>query len=165
MNFNSTFKRAALVVAWLSSALACNAQPAAAPLAEPKPAAQVVGVDRLATKAQLHATPGHAKRSLKPHPAAPRGAKSPFGVAWIWYSDARLKRDITLLEHRPDGLGLYAYRYVWSDTVYVGVMAQEVVAVMPDAVATDADGHLKVNYRALGMELLTLEQWVAAQRH
>src|SRR5579864_211256 len=40
-------------------------------------------------------------------------------------SDARLKRDITLVGRRDDGLGLYRYRYLWSDTVYVGVMAQE----------------------------------------
>ena len=32
------------------------------------------------------------------------------------------------------GLGLYSYRYLWSDTVYVGVMAQEVALIHPDAV-------------------------------
>ena len=39
-------------------------------------------------------------------------------------SDIRLKRDIALLERLPSGIGLYRYRYVWSNQVYVGVMAQ-----------------------------------------
>ena len=52
-------------------------------------------------------------------------------------SDARLKRDIALVGRRDDGLGLYRYRYLWSDTVYVGVMAQEVALIHPDAVVRD----------------------------
>jgi hypothetical protein len=32
-----------------------------------------------------------------------------------------------------DGIGLYRYRYVWSDTSCVGVMAQEVVAAKLEA--------------------------------
>jgi hypothetical protein len=33
-----------------------------------------------------------------------------------------------------NGIGLYGYRYIWSDQVYVGVMAQEVAEIVPDAV-------------------------------
>ena len=45
-----------------------------------------------------------------------------------------------LLERLPSGIGLYRYRYVWSDQVYVGVMAQEVAAIEPDAVVSGPDG-------------------------
>src|SRR5258708_37967197 len=38
-------------------------------------------------------------------------------------SDRRLKRNIVPLARLESGLGLYRYRYVWSDQVYVGVMA------------------------------------------
>ena len=40
-------------------------------------------------------------------------------------SDIRLKRAIALLGKRADGIALYRYRYWWSDTDHVGVMAQE----------------------------------------
>jgi len=76
-------------------------------------------------------------------------------------SDARLKRDVTLLARGDDGLGIYRYRYLWSDTVYVGVMAQEVAFVHPDAVVQGPDGYLRVNYSRLGLKLMTLPEWDA----
>jgi hypothetical protein len=81
----------------------------------------------------------------------------------IVFSDARLKRDITLVGRRDDGLGLYSYRYLWSDTVYVGVMAQEVALLRPDAVVRgDLDGYLRVDYSRLGLKLMTLPEWDAS---
>ena len=75
-------------------------------------------------------------------------------------SDVRLKRDITLVGRRDDGLGLYRYRYLWSDTVYVGVMAQEVALVHPDAVVRGVlDDYLRVDYGRLGLRLMTLPEW------
>ena|SRR3974390_883596 len=76
-------------------------------------------------------------------------------------SDARLKRDITLVGRLDDGLGLYRYRYLWSDTVYVGVMAQEVALVHHDAVVKGADGYLRVDYSRLGLRLMTEPEWEA----
>jgi hypothetical protein len=76
-------------------------------------------------------------------------------------SDRRLKRDVALLARRPDGIGIYRYCYLWSDTVYVGVMAQEVAAVVPDAVMRHRDGFLRVDYARLGMRLLTWTEWQA----
>jgi len=35
-------------------------------------------------------------------------------------SDIRLKRDITQVGEVDGGINLYRYRYLWSDTVYVG---------------------------------------------
>jgi hypothetical protein len=78
-----------------------------------------------------------------------------------FFSDRRLKRDIELVAHRGDGLGVYRYRYLWSDEVYVGVMAQEVAELYPSAVVRGADGYLRVRYAELGMEFLTLAQWNA----
>jgi|SRR6516225_2024537 len=75
-------------------------------------------------------------------------------------SDIRLKRDIAQVgEH--NGINLYRFRYLWSDTTYVGVMAQEVAAVKPDAVSRGADGYLRVHYERLGLRLQTLDQWAA----
>jgi opacity protein-like surface antigen len=75
------------------------------------------------------------------------------------YSDKRLKRDVALLSRRDDGVGIYRYRYLWSDEVYVGVMAQEVARIVPDAVACGADGYLRVNYRRLGLRLMKWDEW------
>jgi hypothetical protein len=78
-------------------------------------------------------------------------------------SDTRLKRDITQVGEVDDGIGLYRYRYLWSDTIYVGVMAQEVAAVVPEAVQRGADGYMRVDYARLGLRLQTWDQWTAAQ--
>jgi len=59
----------------------------------------------------------------------------------------------------PDGLRLYRYRYIGDDTLYVGVMAQEVAELRPDAVARGEDGYLEVDYGKLGLRFLTFEEW------
>ena len=80
-------------------------------------------------------------------------------------SDVRLKRDIDLIARLDDGLGLYRYRYLWSDTVYVGVMAQEVALLYPDAIVRDAlDDYLRVDYSRLGLKLMTHSDWAAHRR-
>lgn len=76
-------------------------------------------------------------------------------------SDKRLKRDIVRVGELDNGLGLYRYRYIWSDTVYVGVMAQEVAYVVPDAAVVGSDGYLRVDYGRLGLKLMTLAEWNA----
>jgi len=85
-------------------------------------------------------------------------ASQPIG---FFLSDVRLKRDIAPLGRLDDGLELYSFRYLWSDTVYVGVMAQEVAATMPSAVVMAQDGYLRVNYGKLGLQMRTLAEWEA----
>src|SRR5436305_12659362 len=76
------------------------------------------------------------------------------------YSDVRQKRDVQQLDVLANGIKLYRYRYRWSATEYVGVLAHEVAALMPEAVSTDAHGFLLVDYRRLGLQLRTYEDWV-----
>ena len=90
------------------------------------------------------------------------GSPSPAGSSGSTPSDIRLKRDIDLLERLDNGLGLYRYRYLWSDQLYVGVMAQEVATVAPAAVLIGADGYLRVDYGRLGLRLQTWDEWRAA---
>src|SRR5439155_15687637 len=69
------------------------------------------------------------------------------GTTAFVVSDARLKRDITLVGRRNDGLGVYTYKYLWSDAVHIGVMAQEVALIHPAAVVRDElTGYLAVDY-------------------
>ena len=85
----------------------------------------------------------------------------PFAALGAFLSDARVKRDITPLGRWENGLQLYRYRYAWSDTLYVGVMAQEVLEVAPGAVSRGTDGYLRVHYDRLGLRLERWERWVA----
>ena len=77
-------------------------------------------------------------------------------------SDIALKHDIVLLGHLDNGLGYYRFSYLGSDKAYVGVMAQEVEAVMPGAVTRGGDGYLRVHYDRLGLKFLTYKDWLAA---
>lgn len=76
-------------------------------------------------------------------------------------SDIRLKRDVKLLQTLDNGIKLYSYQYRWGDTIYVGVMAQEVAEIVPEAVSQDADGYLRVDYRRLGLRLRTYQDWMS----
>ncbi len=80
-------------------------------------------------------------------------------VANTCQSDIRLKRDVVLVGQLDNGLALYSFRYLWSDQVYVGVMAQEVAGVVPQAVGQNQDGYLFVNYGMLGIAFQTFDEW------
>jgi outer membrane immunogenic protein len=70
-------------------------------------------------------------------------------------SDIRFKRDITLVARRDDGLGIYRFKYLWSDAAYIGVMAQEVALIHPEAVVRDQlTGYMSVDYARLGMPFI-----------
>jgi Chaperone of endosialidase len=76
-------------------------------------------------------------------------------------SDIRLKHDIVLIGRLDDGLGYYRFVYNGGQTAFVGVIAQEVQAVAPDAVSRGADGYLRVSYDRLGLPFETYAQWIA----
>jgi polysaccharide biosynthesis/export protein len=83
-------------------------------------------------------------------------------ISGFFLSDVRVKRDITPIAKLENGLQLYRYRYAWGDTLYVGVLAQEVLAVAPSAVSRGADGYLRVNYARLGLRMQLWEEWIAS---
>jgi endosialidase-like protein len=80
-------------------------------------------------------------------------------------SDIRLKHDIVLIGRLDDGLGYYRFVYNGGHTAYVGVMAQEVESVAPEAVTIGADGYMRVSYEKLGLPFETYRQWVAGGAH
>lgn len=69
-------------------------------------------------------------------------------------SDLRLKRNIHATSRTVGLFNLpeYEYNYLWSDTTYIGVMAQDVLQVAPDAVCL-IDGFYHVYYDKLGTSL------------
>jgi len=65
-------------------------------------------------------------------------------------SDRRLKTDLRVVGATVHGLALYEFRYRGRAGVYEGVMAQDVLAVMPEAVVKGSNGYYAVNYDLLG---------------
>ena len=76
-----------------------------------------------------------------------------------------LKHDISLIGHLDNGLGFYRFSYNGGDKAYVGVMAQEVQTIKPDAVVRGRDGYLRVDYNKLGIAFQSYDQWVASGSH
>ena len=66
-------------------------------------------------------------------------------------SDLRLKTDITRIGTAAHGLPLYSFRYIGETDLYEGVMAQDVLQVMPSAVSVAEDGYYRVDYEQLGI--------------
>jgi|ERR1700744_247991 len=64
-------------------------------------------------------------------------------------SDRRLKTDIRRIGGTDSGLPIYSYRFKGSRVPQMGVMAQDVEKVAPDAVITLPSGYKAVNYRAV----------------
>lgn len=72
-------------------------------------------------------------------------------------SDRRIKENLVRIGKHPLGIGLYLfdykpeYRAEWGHGRQFGVMAQEVEAVMSEAVCLHGDGYRMVDYAMLGI--------------
>jgi len=65
----------------------------------------------------------------------------------IPWSDMRLKTDIKRVGTLDNGLGVYSYRLKGENHYQIGVMAQEVAEVHPEAIVHDPSGFMKVDYQ------------------
>lgn len=61
-------------------------------------------------------------------------------------SDKRLKENITKLGTMSNGLDLYEYTYKSNGLTTVGVMADEVAEILPEALGPMVDGYMTVDY-------------------
>ena len=77
------------------------------------------------------------------------------GMAAFGKSDERLKENIKKIGTLDNGLNLYSYNYKdgydLPEGRQIGVMAQEVEKVIPEAVVMETDGFRAVNYALLGV--------------
>jgi uncharacterized protein YkvS len=76
-------------------------------------------------------------------------------------SDARLKRNIELIDTRDDGLKIYTFNYVWSGVTWIGVMAQDLLEQpqFAHAVQMDADGFYSVDYSKINFEMIRADMY------
>jgi hypothetical protein len=72
---------------------------------------------------------------------------------------------VTLLGILPSGLGFYRFVYNGGHRAFVGVIAQEVRGVMPEAVFRAKDGYLRVEYDKIGVTFQGYDEWIAAGGH
>jgi hypothetical protein len=78
-----------------------------------------------------------------------------FSLGGAALSDIRTKENIKQIHWLPNGLPVYEYEYKpeWKDEAghgkFIGVMAQDVVKVQPNAIIHRDDGYMMVNYGAL----------------
>jgi hypothetical protein len=73
------------------------------------------------------------------------GAPSIASAIGSFFSDRRLKEDIKRVGTLDNGLPVYSYRYIGSKAVQIGLMADEVEKVHPEAVS-EVSGFKTVNY-------------------
>jgi len=72
-------------------------------------------------------------------------------------SDATIKENIEKVGSLDNGINVYKFEYkpdykdTWGHGEHIGVMAQEVEQVIPEAVAMHEDGYKLVNYAMLGV--------------
>lgn len=72
------------------------------------------------------------------------------GAAIPLFSDIRLKSNIRKLG-KIKGHNLYEFEYIGDDAKHIGVMAQEVKDIMPDAVIIGDNGFMMVDYKKIGI--------------
>lgn len=65
-------------------------------------------------------------------------------------SDRRLKQDVRCISRTVFGLPYYEFKYIGNAETHEGVIAQDVLNVMPSAVSIGEGGFYRVNYNALG---------------
>jgi hypothetical protein len=80
------------------------------------------------------------------------GLGSIFGLAGslataIPWSDRRLKHNIVRIGTLANGLATYVFSYIGSKARHFGIMAQEALGIVPDAVLVADNGYLAVDYR------------------
>jgi hypothetical protein len=98
-------------------------------------------------------TPGGTPCCIHLHCQPVGNNQSPTGFKCVGESDLRLKHDVRRIGSTVFGLPLYHFKYIGRPETFEGVMAQEVLQVMPSAVSRGADGYYRVNYSALGTSM------------
>ena len=102
--------------------------------------------------------------SYRPNPSPPGGWNTQRGGVSLpppslMASDSRLKEAMVPIMQLDNGIELYRFRYRGDNETYVGVIAQQVARIVPDAVVRGEDGYLRVDYGRLGLRLMTWAEW------
>jgi len=84
------------------------------------------------------------------------GAAGQAGGIGALFSDRRLKENIKFVGVE-NNFPIYSFNYInVPETTYIGVMAQDVERIMPEAVF-ETEGYKKVNYDMIGVKMREVE--------
>jgi hypothetical protein len=100
-----------------------------------------------AARAGARLAEGTAASNVLNLPSQMLGMQYGAGIAkpTLGFSDRRLKKNVSRLGTRSDGLGVYEFEYIWGGGRQIGLMAQEVVNIYPDAIG-ESHGYMTVDY-------------------
>jgi len=116
-----------------------------APTQQFQPTPWVTGIGGGLSAAEMMGMFGQKKQAA---PAQAPASTASWPADYEWKSDIRLKEDISFKTKSPSGLNVYTFKYKGDNTVYEGVMAQEV----PWASRQDVDGYLMVDYSKVDVD-------------
>lgn len=77
------------------------------------------------------------------------GSMAGVGAGLAIRSDMRLKENIQIIGKLPSGIAIYWFDYINGAKNQIGVMAQEVLPIIPEAVSVGDDGYYMVDYGKL----------------
>lgn len=78
------------------------------------------------------------------------------------FSDERLKEDIKHIGYSPSGLKIYSWKYKHNPCgTFSGVMAQDILNIIPEAISKDERGYYMVDYRLLDVDMQNISMEVA----
>lgn len=110
--------------------------------------AQLQGIAGISAPAGTHAgSPGLGATILAGF-ASGAGKEAGAAAGASMFSDRRLKTNIKKIGVHPLGVPRYSFTYLWGEDSY-GVMAQDLLEVMPEAV-TSINGYYAVDYGMIG---------------
>ncbi|MBX5237611.1 tail fiber domain-containing protein [Rhizobium sp. NLR22b] len=69
-----------------------------------------------------------------------------------------MKTDIRRLGTSAEGIPIYAFRYIWGGPLFVGTMAQDLLAIRPEAVIATRSGYYMVDYDKLDIAMTSLPE-------
>ena len=119
---------------------------------------ELLGLSQVAKVSGKPAADGRLLSKVGPEgPSGLAKLLSKIGGEGPGVSDIRLKTDIRQVGTTAHDLPLFTFRYIGKDGQYEGVMAQDVLKVMPAAVSVHEDGYYRVNYKMLGIEMRRLD--------
>lgn len=91
-----------------------------------------------------------------------KSSAAPMGPPPPTPSDRLLKTDVAQVGLLREEIPLYRFRYIAGGSEeYVGVMAQDVLPILPEAVTTDEQGFMFVDYEKLGTRMMPWAEWQA----
>ncbi|PDT23116.1 hypothetical protein CO674_13470 [Rhizobium hidalgonense] len=67
-----------------------------------------------------------------------------------------MKTEIRRLGTSAEGIPIYAFRYIWGGPMFVGTMAQDLLAIRPDAVIATGWGYYMVDYDKLDIAMISV---------